>query len=112
MARNKKGTPSKSEFIRRHLSLPVGDIIGKAKEAGLVVSPNLVYMVRGRVGSKSAAKPGAAKRTAAVAATRPASAVDGGAEVAFRRLVLDLGVTRARALVDEVTQKLDALLRG
>lgn len=73
MPRAKKGQPNKSDFVRQHPTLSPAEVVAKAKEAGLTVSTNLVYMVRGR--AKAAAKPAkAAKPAAKPLAKAPAKA--------------------------------------
>src|SRR5262245_63123223 len=55
--RPKNGSgPNKSDFIRQHPNLSARDVVAKAKEAGISLSPVLVYKVRGRT------KPGATTR--------------------------------------------------
>jgi hypothetical protein len=47
--------PSKSDFIRsQHESLSAADIVAKAKDAGLKLSAQLVYNVRGKANAKPA----------------------------------------------------------
>lgn len=71
----KKNAPNKSDFIRTHIDLPTDEIIKQAKEAGLIVSPTLIYKVRSRGNAKptkkvaSVAKKPAAAKAAAVPAT-------------------------------------------
>lgn len=114
---------SKSTFIRQHPDLSVEELIAKAKEAGITITSNLVYKVRGRAKAKAAnattatAKRGRAVRgatareVATVAAkTRPTRSKE--AEAAFRKLVLDLGLQRSKALLAEVEDKLNALVAG
>lgn len=56
--RPKDGSGSnKSDFIRRHPNLSARDVVAKAKESGISISPVLVYKVRSRT------KPGAAAKT-------------------------------------------------
>lgn len=107
MARNKKGTLSKSDFVRQHLHLPVGEIVSKGKAIGVQITPNLVYMVRGRSAVKGGAKaPAVVKPALGSKLAGPST----DAHVAFRRLVVELGVARSRALLDEVARKLAAIV--
>jgi len=112
---------SKSTFIRQHPDLSVEELIAKAKEAGITITSNLVYKVRGRAKAKAAnaaapAKRGRAARgvtareVAAVVGKRPTRSKE--AEAAFRKLVLELGLQRSKALLAEVEDKLDALVAG
>jgi hypothetical protein len=181
----KKSTPNKSDFIRKHIGLPVEQIVSKAKSEGLRLSPALVYKVRGRTTSaksvkrakapaKAPAKKAAAPASAGAATTSKAAFIRSmpasmsandvvaaaakrgmkltanhvyavrstskpgrprkaaakrvsakptgrgpgrpsaraGSESTFRRLVLEMGIARAKILVGEVEEKLAALVAG
>jgi hypothetical protein len=170
--RPKKGSgPSKSGFIRDLLAknMSPAEIVEKGKEAGLAISPVLVYKVRGREGlTKSGGGPGRPGRkpsTGAMSASdfvrsfpagaRASEVVSAGAEKGiaftanlvyavraaqkkggsataprakralvsggsrgsstegtFRRLAFDLGLGRARELIDELEARLGRLLDG
>jgi len=64
----KSATPkklSKSDYIRSQPeSLTAAQVVEKAKEAGIKISGNLVYMVRGAKGSKTVAKKAATPKKA------------------------------------------------
>lgn len=104
-------TTSKSAFVR---SLPKGtsakDAVAKAKAAGIDLSEAYFYAIRSsdRVSAKKKAKAAPAK---IVRATAPAA---GGAslETNFRKLVLDLGLARAKSLIEEVERGLQAVIAG
>jgi hypothetical protein len=167
--RPKKGSgPSKSGFIRELLAknMSPAEIVAKGKEAGLTISPVLVYKVRGREGltkgsaslaSRPGRKPSTGKISASdfvrsmpestraadvvaagagkgikftanlVYAVRAASKKDGtarsgsrrissgpvsGSESTFRKLAFDLGIARARTLLDELEARLGQLIAG
>lgn len=63
MATRKRGRPkngagpNKSDFIRQHPKLSAQDVVAKAKESGISISPILVYKVRGRTKPGATAKP-------------------------------------------------------
>ncbi len=96
MSRPKKKPQSKVSFVRAlPESLTANEVSEKARQAGLKITPGYVYEIR------SSAKRRAAKPTAA---TSP--------DAAFRRLVLDLGVVRAKALLADVEKALQALVSG
>jgi hypothetical protein len=69
---------NKSEFVRSNLKLDVADIIAKGAEAGLVITPGLVYGLRSKAklaaaGVAPAVKPGKkAKKKARKIAIRTA----------------------------------------
>ena len=48
MPRPKTGDASKSDFVRKHLNVPAAEVVEKAKEAGIKLTPSLVYKVRSR----------------------------------------------------------------
>ena len=104
--------PNKSEFIRAHAALQPREVVEKAKEAGLHFSIHNVYTIRRN--AKQTGKRRAAKRTQVTStpgpriAPSPAQAMP---ETAFMRLVIELGVGRARALVSTVANRLAALVR-
>ncbi len=99
----KKGQNA-SAFIRKQpASMSPKEIMEAGKKAGLKFSINLVYAVRSRAGS---AKPKGKRRV------RRAAAGSNASEAQFRRLVLDLGLGRAKALVDEVERGMKQLIAG
>lgn len=115
---------SKSAFIRQHPDLSVEEIISKAKESGIIILPNLVYKVRGRVRAKknnvgasfrrATISPALEAETPSSASTppEPLSEDASESEIAFRRLVLELGLQRARALLVDVEHQLEAFVGG
>jgi hypothetical protein len=108
---------SKAAFVR---SLPrtmrARDVVARAKAAGIELNEKYVHRVRSMSGGKKRRKGGAAPAPAAAApraAAAPAAhAATPSSEVQFRKLVLDIGVSRARQLVDDVQKKVEALIRG
>lgn len=127
MAKTKRAqqTGSKSTFIRQHPDLSVEEVVAKAKDEGLIIAPNLVYKVRGRAKARVGSVSTPARRgrpSRAAAATREAGAVSapkelpasraGDTEAVFRKLVLELGLQRAKALLDEVEDRLQAVVAG
>jgi hypothetical protein len=93
--------PSKSAFIRgQPASMTAKQVVRAAAERGMVISETFVYNIR------AAAK----KRGGAARPAGPGRPGDPSSD--FRKLVLDLGVRQARALLDEVEVKLQALVAG
>jgi hypothetical protein len=123
---------SASEFVRQQpIDTPSNEVVEAAKKLGLKVTAGLVRVTRFKMRHGGEAKPTAAGRgtvrrgrppKAAVAAKqavrrgRPpakAPAVAGGlslAEVRFRKLAVELGTARAKALVVEVEKAVEAYL--
>jgi hypothetical protein len=105
--------PSKAEFIRSlPARMPAKQVVAQGRAAGLELSEAYVYVVRS---SKGAGRPrrDASERHVPVAASAAAPTPTGeAAEVAFRKLVVALGVERARALLDDVERKIEALIAG
>jgi hypothetical protein len=122
------GAPvNKTDFVRSQpASMSAKEIAEKATAAGLEISTEYIYKVRSRLGTKAGKKPAAkpapaskiiAKPKAATPkpalAPKPVAPPSGSDEVVtFRRLVLSLGVTRSRQLLDELERGLAALIGG
>jgi hypothetical protein len=124
---------SASEFVRQQpMNMPTNDVIAAGAKLGLKVTAGLVRVTRFKMRHGGTAKPAAAGRGAvrrgrppkatvatgkAVRRDRPpakptAAGGFGAAEVQFRRLVVELGTGRARALVVEVERGIEALITG
>jgi len=101
---------SKSSFIR---SLPtsasVREVVAAAAKRGWKIKPRYVYKVRAATKHKTR-KP-VALRVGPHPEATPSSA-GSASEITFRKLVLDLGLARAKALLREVEQKLADLIAG
>lgn len=86
-------------------TLTAKDVVAKAIQAGLRLSPDYVWRVRGATNKRSKkAKPATARTGARVRAS--------SSEATFRRLVLDLGVQRSKQLCGEVEHRLAKLIGG
>ena len=114
-------TVNKSAFVRGLPStMSAAEVIAKGKAAGIKLTAAQVYTVRAnakRVGGK-APKAAAAPKAATAAAPkkavgRPAKAAkvsgSGDHESHFARLVLNIGLTKAEALLERVREKVNAL---
>jgi len=112
--------PNKSAFVR---SLPQAtsakEVVAKAKAAGMKISEAYVYAIRSSSRARAGKAPGvvgrprgSGSRAAEGASTASTAAGARGAEATFRKLVLDLGIRRSRALLDEVESKLARLIAG
>lgn len=124
MAKTKRAqhAVSKSTFIRQHPELSVEELVAKAEEEGMSIAANLVYKVRGRNKARAgnAATPARRGRRAPMArelgvtasSTEAMPRRDGDIEASFRKLVLELGLQRSKALLAEVEDKLHALVAG
>ena len=88
------------------------EAVEKAKAAGIVLSENYFYNVRAtdKTGAKKTkamtTKPATTKRTGANGTSSAST------ETAFRRMVLDLGLAWAKALLGEVERGLQAVIAG
>ncbi len=97
MPRAKKPA-SKVAYVRSlPESLSAREVSEQAKKVGLKITPGYVYEIRS-----------SAKRKANGAVSRPTVA---SPDAAFRRMVIDLGLARAKALLLEVERALAALTR-
>ncbi len=91
----RKGTGA-SDFIRKQPpDMKAREVVEAGRMAGLKFSPQLVYNVRGSTKKKS--KPAAGRAST---------------EARFRRLVVELGVTRANELVSDVEAGMKRLIAG
>ena len=101
---------SKSSFIR---SLPasasVRDVVAAAAKRGWKIKPRYVYKVR--AATKHPTPKLVALRGGAHPEATPSSA-GSASEITFRKLVLDLGLSRSKALLGEVEKKLGDLIAG
>jgi hypothetical protein len=101
------GGVNKSAFIRdQPETMSAKAVVEAAAAQGIDLTEGFVYNVRSNAKSKSGRKPTAKAGRRAVAAGATPD------ESAFRRLVVALGTTRARALVAEVEEKLAAVIAG
>jgi hypothetical protein len=117
-----------SEFIR---NLPVDmspeEVVTKGAAAGLSLTASYVRRIRRRMDKKAAKpvaapkveakkpeakKPEAAKKPVPAAPAKKAPAAEGPDDVLFRQLVVNIGLPRAKVLLGEVENKLDALISG
>jgi hypothetical protein len=115
----KPAKPTKASFVRAiPSSVPAKEVVAKAKAAGMTLSEKHVYVIRSDAKKRSAKKKagGASKGHAASAspATKAVahSAGGGSNETNFRKLVLALGIPKAKALVTDVERRLTQLISG
>lgn len=109
--------PTKASFVRAiPSSVPAKEVVAKAKAAGMTLSEKHVYVIRSDAKKRSAKKKagGASKGHAPAAqATKSVSHSGGGAnETNFRKLVLALGIPKAKSLVTDVERRLNQLISG
>ena len=106
--------PNKSQFIRSQpASVVASEVVKKAKDAGMSISPQMVYAIRSAA-RKRGAKPasGSAARRKTLGAR--ASSIARGASSdptaqQFLNLVASIGLTRAEALFADVKARLASL---
>ena len=79
------------------VSMKANEVVAAGAKAGLKFSTNLVYAVR-----SSGSRGGASKRGA--------QGKSGTSEVTLRRIALDVGIGRARQILDELERKLRELI--
>lgn len=117
---------NKAAFVRdQPLGTPAKTVVAAAARLGMTMTPDYVHKVRSTAKARSLAPaPGIADRrtsgrkialrTDYNRLARPSFGVvrAGTAEAAFRKLVLELGLQRAKDLLAEVERKLGALIRG
>ncbi len=97
------GKQSASEFVRAQpASMKASEVVQAGAKQGIKFSTNLVYAVR-----SSGKKPGAGR-----GGRRGGAAPSGGGEATFRQIALDLGIARARHLLDGLEARLRELVSG
>jgi len=112
---------TKTGFV---LSLPTSlaakDVIDKAKGAGLSLTDKAVYAIRYEArskgkkrGRKDASAPAVGDARKAVAGrVKQAVTASHHFDAHFRKLVLDLGLGRAKTLLDEIEHKVSQIISG
>ncbi len=114
------GTMSKADFVRSQPpDMKAADVVKAARKAGLKMAVSTVYETRAydRRNAKKAGKKAPDAKAAApapVTATKAVAPIEAstGSEIAFRKLVIALGVERATAILADVRRKLDQLVAG
>ncbi len=104
------GKPSASEFVRSQpASMKASEVVAAGAKQGIKFSTNLVYAIR-----SSGSKPGAARGGRRGRGRGRAVAAGGGGhhETTFRQLALNLGIARAREVLDSLETKLRELISG
>jgi hypothetical protein len=106
-------SPSKTAFVLGlPQDMPVSDVLAKAKEAGITIAKNYVYLIRSK--AKSASTRGAgvkAPRTRKPSGRRPgasaprASSGSGSIEAQFANIVAEIGLARAEQMLRTVRAK-------
>jgi len=93
------GKVSASDFVRSQpSSMKAADVVAAGAKQGLKFSTNLVYAVRSGAGRRGPA--------------RAAAAGSGAPDATFRRLALDLGIAKARHIIDDLERRLRELIGG
>jgi hypothetical protein len=101
------GGQSASDFVRSQpANLKATEVVAAGAKQGIKFSTNLVYAVRSSGGKAAGPKGrrGGGRKAAATAA--------GGSETTLRKLALDLGIGRAREILDDLEKRLSALISG
>ena len=122
-AASPKAAPTKTEFVLgQPATTSAKDVAAKATAAGIELTPKHVHTIRSKSKAAKAVakKPAVARKAATKNVTKPKAAakaptagptVDGDV-VSFRKLVLGLGILRARQLLEDLERGLAALIRG
>ncbi|MFC1642215.1 hypothetical protein ACFL5O_05935 [Myxococcota bacterium] len=106
------GFPTASALIKSlPLEMSTAEVTAECQKHGFEINRHLIYVTRGAMRRRLAAgqpigrgRPGRPPRVP--------EAVSGASESSFRRLVVELGVARARELVMDVEQRLQLLVAG
>ena len=104
--------PSKASFIRSlSASASVKDVVAAAAKRGWKIKERYVYEVRAATKHKRP-EPAALRGGAGPHPQATPSSAGSASETTFRKLVLDLGLARSKALLGEVEKKLGDLIAG
>jgi hypothetical protein len=102
---------NKSEWIRRQpTSMSVKAVVTKATEEGIEITPQQVYTVRSRMRDDSKPLPvkkvvvKAVRRKTGGAPRRTSRRCTDSDEMAFRRLVLSIGLPKAEAYLSDLKE--------
>lgn len=87
---------TKTDFVRTQCNVPAKDVVARAAKQGLKLTEKYVYVIRSQAKAKAAGK----SRTTRV--TFLGVANSGTDESTLRRAIAELGLTRARQVLDEV----------
>ena len=88
--------------------LPAKEVVAKAKEAGVKLRDKYVYVIRSNARARARRfKVGRPKASTDILVGRAL-----GTETEFRRLALELGLGKAKALLKDTEQKVTALIAG
>jgi hypothetical protein len=90
--------------------VPAKQVVAAGAKIGLKLTPNLVRIVRYKMRRAGLAKPVAALKRPLRKARPPAMRAASPNDLQFKRLVVELGIARARTLVDEVARGLESLI--
>jgi hypothetical protein len=102
------GKPSASEFVRSQpASMKASEVVAAGAKQGIKFSTNLVYAIR-----SSGSRPGAARGGRRGRGRAAATGSGGHHETTFRQLALNLGIARAREVLDSLETKLRELISG
>ena len=119
MPSKNSSTPKKTTKTAFVLSLPTtmpaAEVVQKAKADGIKLDVKYVYNIRAT--ARTAAKKGGTKKLIPKkkivrAPSTSAKNASGSSEATFRRLVIDLGLARAKSLLGDVERKLGELIAG
>jgi hypothetical protein len=103
---------SKSDYIRAQLAtLTAPEIVAKAKAAGLKLTSQLVYAVRGRAKAKGKASKSKAAFVRALPASAGSWSVSQHAETLLRAVAAEIGLRRAIELLHAERTRVHSLLR-
>jgi hypothetical protein len=100
---------TKTEFVRSQPEgTPAKAIVEAAKQRGMTLSVAYVYNIRGAA-KKKAGQPGRRPARRVAGAT---AGLGGRDELAFKQMVLNIGIRKARQLMAEIEADFQSLAQG
>lgn len=102
-----KSTMTKTAFVKSQpATLSAKEVVQKAKAAGITITDKYVYNIRSMAKTKKGAtklgRPKGSKNKAPSAKTTKRGASSGDDEMAFKRLVLSIGLPKAEAYLSDL----------
>jgi len=99
---------TKAAYVREQpLTIPAREVVEHAAELGLMMTPDYVHKVRS---TAKARNPELVSGMSSRQDARKEAPSRSSGEAGFRRLVLELGLARSRALLADVERRLGALI--
>lgn len=105
--RNRTRSKAVAFVLSQPNDMPAKEVAAKAREAGLKLRDQYVYVIRSKAKQTRRFKVGRPRASTLILVGRAR-----GTESEFRRLALELGIGRAKELLRDTEQKVAAVIAG